>query len=540
MFMLVERISTRRNFFLGTLFILILLLFRDPFSERTLVANLEPYPDTFHYIVPARNFALGNGFSFSRGFGDLDLSVPPLYSFVLLPFYLITPAVQVYYFANVALTIAGFYFFYLALSFVTKNKWALAVGLLLYATSFYISWYPEWAMAETLVLFLFNSALYLLTRKSSLRKFVGIGIVSALFYTTKYAYLPVALAFPFIAVFGILLLKNKKKLQFVSLLAFSFILIFGLTVLYQSQYSKISDLYSSIGRIAQSIFPTGKETTSTYSSQVFSQSNFQINIKEYGKFLLGKPIRVLWDTTPVFPQWVMLVGFSGLLLSVFSKKNRIFALSAIVSVLFQLFFIATFYAVDGRYLLHVIPVVVLGFTFALDKILSEKIKVEYLRVALVILLVSFYLFPMVPRIRMQLAVNLKYAETPWSYVAIKQVSNYFTENYTGSENPVVISAQAPFLFDFYAPGQMYILPLSKDQDFRRNRHLVWGPGNYDNLIALYQNYVDQGRDVFVSSYGQGNVEYLHASFAEIAHNFNLQEVYSGCFEQCRVYRLSEK
>ena len=43
-----------------------LLLLKNPFSERNLISNLEPYPDTIHYINPALSFIKGNGFIVER------------------------------------------------------------------------------------------------------------------------------------------------------------------------------------------------------------------------------------------------------------------------------------------------------------------------------------------------------------------------------------------------------------------------------------------------------------------------------------------
>jgi hypothetical protein len=89
----------------------LLLLARNPFSTRNLIPNLEPFPDTFHYIVPARALLNGQGLSMVRIGKGFIPSVPPLYTFFLVPIYFFLHDVRSYYFLNVALACVALYFF---------------------------------------------------------------------------------------------------------------------------------------------------------------------------------------------------------------------------------------------------------------------------------------------------------------------------------------------------------------------------------------------------------------------------------------------
>ena len=94
-----------------TLCLFILLLAKNPFSIRTLIPNFEPYPDTIHYINSAQSFIRGHGLQIWREGRILKTTVPPLYSLVLIPIFLINIDARMFYFANVFLAFGSFLFF---------------------------------------------------------------------------------------------------------------------------------------------------------------------------------------------------------------------------------------------------------------------------------------------------------------------------------------------------------------------------------------------------------------------------------------------
>ena len=130
--MLIKKLSLEKIIFLGCLTVFCLLLFKDVFSERTLIPNFEPFPDTFHYVIPARNLIQGEEFKLSREGRTLSSSVGPLYSIYLIPFYLMNSDPRMFYFANVLLSLSGFVIFYKILKKIGLNQWINGISLFLF------------------------------------------------------------------------------------------------------------------------------------------------------------------------------------------------------------------------------------------------------------------------------------------------------------------------------------------------------------------------------------------------------------------------
>ena len=156
-------------------------------------------------------------------------------------------------------------------------------------------------------------------------------------------------------------------------------------------------------------------------------------------------------------------------------------------------------------------------------------------VAIVIVFFSFYSLTNFQRLKTQAVLNLLYAETPWYYISILELNKYFSRY--NETKPVVISPITPFLIDFYSNGNYDLLPLSKDQEFRSYKKEAWGDNDYSNLDNLYRKLLNDKRELYVSTYGMGNEEGLHQAFANLMEKFQLTQVFSGCFEQCRIYKI---
>jgi hypothetical protein len=516
--------------------IFVFLLARNPFGQRTLIPNLEPYPDTFHYIVPARNFVQGGDFAIARGFGSLKPGVPPLYSLTLLPFYFLNSDARMFYIANVMLSLASFYLFYLILKKVSTNFWLVSFALFLFATNFFIYWYPQWAMAENLILPLFLAGMLLLLEKVSMRNTVLAGLVAVSFYAAKYAAVPLSGMFFVFYLLKILFTKNLQKTR--KKIFATYLVSFGIAAFLLLIYLQIvlgTNPFASLIGIANSLF---FESTTSGSGQAgtswFSFVYISKNLPLYLRGLAGNPARFMWDFTPILPKWLALLGILGLVWGVFFKKFRFLALALIFLSLGQVVFISSFYSVDMRYIYPAIPTLLFGvalFFSLLDK------RVLYLVLALAFL---FYFATNALRLKNQVVLNLKYAETPWSYISVLKLNEFFSDAVVGGERPIVISPLPPFYIDFFSNGNYDPLPLSSAQEFRSDRHLVWGPGDYSDLHELYKSYLREGRQVYVATYGLGIEGYLHAAFTDLNKDFKLTEVDNDCWEQCRIYRVGER
>lgn len=530
--------------FLYAFLVFALLLARNPFSTRTLISNLEPYPDTFHYIVPARNFALGEGFSFSRGFGDIKISVPPLYSFSLVPFFLTNSDPRMYYLVNVLFSLASLYLFYLFLKKITKNRWIIGFSLFLFSTSYYFYWYPQWAMAENLLLPLFLAGIYLLLLKVSKKNILLAAILTVSFYATKYSAAPISLTYAFIYSLKIVFEKKhlvKRLLTYLLPIGFLYLLL----QLYINSISGVNHLATFI-KLVTSVLPraigakVGSETIQPGSSSWYSASYVLEHFPRYLRATLGSGERFLWDFRPIIPRYLGILGYLGLIWGFVKKKTRFLALGLLTIFFVQIAFASTFYSFDLRFVYIVLPILLIGVFFSLaflKGILGDK-KLKKVFYVCLVGLFSYYLLTNAIRIKDQMVLNLRYSETPWTFISVQRLNERFGSS--PGEKPLVISPLPPFYFDYFSNGNYELLPLSPEQEFRTKRDRIWGPGDYSDLHTLYYSRLDEGRELYLSTYGLGVEGYLHSAFRNVNEEFNLIEVYSECFDLCKLYRVEKK
>lgn len=527
----------KRNIFLSGLFLLILLLFRNPFGERTLIPNLEPYPDTLHYIVPARSFADGGVFKLTREFGEMSSNVAPLYSILLIPFYVIKSDPRMFYFLNMLLSIVGFYLFYRIIDYLIENKWIVGLTLFIYVTNYYIYWYPQWAMAENLTLTLFLSAIYLLSRKVTGKRILIAAFLSASFYATKFAYPTLTMGYFVLYLVKILDEKHYKlnKRVVSTLLKFlAAFFIFQILVFYYQYVQHGATPLDSLLSFSESVRSEPKSANPWFSSQYFGDY-----LHTYIDAIVGGKQRFLWSYEPLYQKWLFYLSVPGLLIYSYKKRTRLVISGAVIMVAATVFLMSFFYTTDVRYIYHVIPVIVLGLGLTL------KVTYEYFRekdnsavfYLIFIGLAGAYLMGNFIRIKDQAVINFKYAEVPWYYKSVLVLNDYFDDFTPSPESVYVISPMIPYYIDLYSNGNYNLLPLSPQQDFRNQREEIWGPGDYNDLIGLYNNKLIEDNDLYVYTYGLGNEGYLHASLEGIREEFLLTEVVNECHSQCVLYKI---
>ncbi len=510
-------------FFL-TISVFFVLLLRDPFSQRTLIPNFEPFPDAIHYVNPALSFLKGEGLRITRESRGFYPSVPPLYSLMLLPLYAVNNDPRMFYFTNVILSLLSFWLFFLVLKKLFKNIWIIGFALFIFATSFYLYWYPTLAMAENLTLLLFIAALYLLLLKPDFKKSLISGFITTAFIATKYANLPLAAVLFLLYCLHIFKEIPNKKVRFKLLTSFflfsfcSFILFFA----YEYLIKKNEFI---------TVIPTNDSAAKT---AWFSLAYIQTNIPHYLDALIGNPIRFLWQSIPLLQKIIAIPAVIGLFIALLRKPSRFAGFSLLVILAISILFLSFFYTVDMRYINFAIPILILGFGFFLD-IFSNKPLFFYIIFSVFSL---FYLVTNFQRLKFQASLNLKYAETPWYYISVLKLNEYFKIVPKGEKKPIVISALAPYFVDFYSNGNYGLLPLHNDQEFRHSKEFAWGPNDYSNLLRLYRKYLDKGYPVYIHNYGLGNEDYLKDAFKEVETNFRLQKVAEGCYDLCNIYKLS--
>lgn len=535
-------------------FLLLALLWRNPFSTRTLIPNFEPFPDSFHYIVPARSLLAGTGFRFYRLGQGFAPSVPPLYSFVLLPAFAIHDDPRMFYFVNVLLAFISFGLFMAITRRLIKSEVSRVLLYFLYVTNFYTSWFPQWVMAENLTLPLVLLSVYLLTLPTGKWKAVIAAAIPLTFYLTKFAHGPLTMVvFVLFAIqYGLAAfsktgkhLVEKKALWIFILASIFFLLLYTLSDFMFSG----RNVYKTAWDFATMYFQDGTQRiTAPVTSQQnnggsgwFSLGYVPNHLMHHWNALNGFSEQVLWDFTPLLPRPFAVLGLVGLFIGLAVRRYRWISCSFIAMIVVESVFMSTFYAVDMRYILFVIPFLILGAGFTLEILRTFYFK-RHNNLFFVVVsgIILFYGVFIATTVKSKIMLNIKYAETPWWHISVLELNKFIETLPASDKKPIVISAMPPYFIEFYSNGKYSLLPLSGIQDFADRGKLAWGDNDYSNLPALYQKYLDEGYPVYLEQYGLGNVKRLHDDFDVLSTYFIVEEKQSGCYNLCNVYQLKKK
>lgn len=512
------------------------LLNRDPFSERTLIPNFEPYPDTIHYVNPARSLISGQGLRIVREGREFYPNVPPLYSLVLVPFYMVNNDPRVFYYANVFLAILSFLLFYLILKKLFENPFIVGLTLLIFASNFYLHWIPTLAMAENLTLPLFLGAFYLLLLKPTAKKTILFGLILTGLLATKYAHLPLSITFFILYGVSIFSAETDKKMRNKNLLLLlvSFLVSFGVLMFYEIIIKK---------NVFTTVIPTSlTQGSSTNKTAWFSLSYIGSSLPFYIKTLLGDETRFLWIFKPILHKGFAIIGISGFIVSLFVKQLRFASVSLVVLLLTSILFLSLFYTVDSRYISYAIPVLLLGFGLFLESANNffDKGVGRVAFYAGVGVLFSIYFLMDYRPTKAQILLNQRFSEIPWYYKSVLTINGYLKESKKNSKKPIVITAMIPYFIDFYSNGNYTLLPLHKEQEFRGTKEYAWGTNDYSDLLKLYDEYLSKGYSLYVASYGIGNETYLKDAYTEVEKHFILTQVAEGCYNTCNLYKVEAK
>lgn len=540
---------------LGIILLFSLLVFKDPFSQRTLIPNFEPYPDTIHYINPALNLIAGEGFSINREGRALSPNVSPLYSLSLIPFFLLKPDPRMAYYSNVILAFLSLFLFWLIIKKIITNKYVIFFLIILYITNYFIYWVPSLIMAENLTLTLFLATVYFLISKTTKVNIFMVALFAVGSYATKYANIPVAVSVVLLFIGRIFFVKLSfghrvtHSLFFLTSITVC-LLLFGIfesfskgsNILYQV-FEHILRIYNSFLHAYGNNENVGKPEV-IYASSWFGIEYIGKNLPQYVQSLLGNPNRFLWDNTPLVPSLISIAGLFGIFAGTLRKEFRFISVVLLIFISTSVIFMSTFYSFDARYIYIAIPSLLIGFGLFLAFVVNAfNLHKKIIFNLFVIILVCVYLTSNFIRIKSQISLNLKYSETPWYYISILKMNEYFTaDKIKNSKKPILISALPPYLIDYYSNGNYTLLPLAYQQEFRTYKELVWGPNDYSDLPKLYTKYLNEEYNVYVSRSGLGNEGYTNRDFNAIVEKFDTKLVLPGCYDQCNIYsvKLKEK
>ncbi len=528
-------------------FALFFLLFRNPYSTRTLIPNFEPFPDSFHYVTVARCFIAEGTWNLCRsglqtGLPGSDPSVPQGYSLALLPGFLLSFDPRTFYFTNVFLSYLSVVLLYAILKKITKEPFIHALVLGITVTSYHFFWLPTLAMAENLLVPLFLLSCYLMLQKTTKKVLLATGTVAVAFYFTKFAYVPLVVTLVAVQFFKMALPNLRQKKYKQTLIA---TIILGLPILLLLPFSY--NFAKSIAFLLRIITPkTQAPGSSTVTNSYFGMSVFADHFSEYVQILLGHPARFLWDVRPWFSKLIGWLGFLGILSALIKPKHRTFALYLGISTLAQTIFMSTFYAFDSRYIFTGFFAILLGLALLLDNISSQK-RIQMLlkklsipkklfvpgtTLILGIILLGSRLLPL----KSQVMLNLKYAESPWWYLSIQEYNAFFSSR--REEQAQLISLTSPYMVDFFTNNTYVVLPFDEQQDFNQKKLEVWGVPNNQSLLETYTQKLTNGEKIYLANYGIEASGQFKNTFKKYSETFELEKVHEGCFNLCNIYTVS--
>lgn len=530
---------------LGIVLLFALLIFKDPFSQRTLIPNFEPYPDAIYYISPALNLIKGQGFNVNREGRVFNANAPPLYSISFIPMFILKADPRMAYYSNVVLAIISLSFFWLILKKILTNKLVIYSLLILYITNYFIYFVPSIIMAENLILALFLAGLFFLLSEVTAGSSIIIALLSVGIYATKFSSITLSISMILLFLGKIFLSKLVVKRKIKQILSFFLSVALcsaalGIFLAVTSNYDIVSHILSNLSLIGNSV-PKGLATKETTSPATwFAIQYVSHNLPSYVNSLIGNSNRFLWDYTPLVPKYAAIGGILGILMGIFNKRFRLLSLSLFLYIVTLIAFQSTFYSFDARYIYIAIPSLIIGFGLFLN-VIENVFRRSIITNTIIFIIIVIYLTTSFTRIKSQISLNLKYSETPWYYISVLKLNEYFTnDKIIDGKKPLVISAVPPFLIDYYSNGNYTVLPLSYEQEFRSIKEIVWGPNDYSDLPRLYKKYLDDGYNVYVSRAGLGNESYTNRDFNIIITEFDTKLVLQGCYDQCNIYSVKLK
>ncbi|HYD35089.1 MAG TPA: glycosyltransferase [Vitreimonas sp.] len=505
------------------------LAFKYPFQPSSLIGNLEPYPDTLYYSVPAWNLTHGDSWSMSMPGHYTKQVTPPLYSWYLLLYFFLINDVRVFYLANLVLSVATIALLVRSLKLWLGNNLlavvAAAVALFLYVTQFYIYTVPTLLMAENITLFLIVASLWSLLSWQGIAPVIA-GFLPLAFLLIKFSNAPVAL------VIGISALLRgwfsrwsvNKKVRYVVML--------GVTGLMFICYVWLSEILVGHKNLA--------------AGQTFSNIYFRSNTQFYLQAVAGGGTRFLWFTERLISPVVSLLAAVGIVVIAvsFNRSQKILSAVFISLGLSTVVLMSFFVTPDARYVMIVVPIMILFTATTIKKILGYR----WGWLAVLVLVSSFLVVPGLGlrssemeliTIKKQIGLNFKYQETPWNYLAVKKWQEYLVTQPRSAEQQLYVGTfLPPYYVHVLGLNEAQALPITLQQEFMTAELLT--THQVPSVKDLYATLLQQGHRVFVSEYYANNLQAWPLEYKTLTSAFQLTKVHTGCLGACDLYELSLK
>lgn len=502
------------------------LAFKNPFATNSLISNLEPYPDTLFYSVPAWNFVHGKGFIMAVFGTEITNIVPPAYSIYLIPFFALFRDVRSFYWGNLLLGMASIIVFGLIVDKIFKRN--LLINLLLpffLVTNFYFYNLPGLLMAENITVFFTLCAFWVLISGNGIRTTILAGLVGMTLLLIKLSNLPLGLSFMFL--YTIRIIAENKKI--VNVIKHTLILV----------------LFLALSLVNLNVFSMLNKQINPDTAVGFSDEYFIQNLSYYLNSLLGGKTVYLWYQEIFLDKFITIFALLGLGIGLWNKNTRRYTSYLGLMIVSLLLFMSFFYYPDSRYILAVLPLILFSVGFFFHW-LSTKFNRSY-SLFLVCFVLGIYFFGnqyldkkeiRLISFKKQVGLNFLHKEDPWNYLAIQNFNNYFR---TKKENIYLGTFLPPFYMNYFMNGNYKYLPISPNQEFSHGLKDYIGKIYSNNLILEYNKLLNSDNDLYVSNYYLNNNPSLwNQDFNNLINNFNLEKVADGCYGSCNIYRLNPK
>jgi len=508
----------------------LLLAYKNPYKANNLIANLEPFPDTFYYSVPVWNWLHGNGYKMAYEGMEISKDVPPLYGFYLAPFFKIFDDVRSYYFANMVLCFGSILLFVrLTAKFFEKSKirwWLVALTGFILVTNFYFYNLPTLMMAENLQIFLILISVNLMLSNLNFKYIIGIVWLSFLLWFSKSSNFPVIVCLIFWLIVKFWQSKFWKKYdrKVVMIAIFPLIILLGIFV-YKVIYPNFRLLING----------------SWFFSFTFTKKFLPIYLSEF----LGKNGHYLWYFNQQIENVAGYLALGGIVIGLLWKKYREKTLILLSVILAVVVFHSFLYFPEGRYISVVIPLYII-FIGLVPELLS-KVK---LGISSVLIIALFYLGirqningfteRKVTSLKRQAMNNqLEDNEVPWDYKAIENYNQFFSVK---DEDVYLGTLLPPFNFMFFSNGNYKYLPISPKQELCETRGLTSQIySSQGTLLNYYEFLLKSGKKVYVTNYFlENNPGIWAAEFKKIENKFAFTQLSDGCMGICKIYKVELK
>jgi hypothetical protein len=526
--------------------IAVILLSRDPFSGQNAISQIEPSPDSVHYLSPVKSLFEGHGFAITYQDRSLPTSVPPLYSITVIPFYWLFSDIRSFYFLNVFLLILSDFIFLKILIRAIKSKLMQIILFLAFSLNAFLLWYIQFPMAEVLLIFLFNCALLVLTYPVTLKRIILTGILAGLMYSTKYVAWVTGGTLILIYGYRIFLSYEKKEMIKPVLILFVTAVLTLVVSIFVEYLAKGKLAYDTILANVQGVLhllgPRKLVQTSDPAQSLhpsfYSATSFGDNFTRYLNGIVGGEVTVAGSSYNLVSPVVGMVNILGVILLLIIKHNRALYFYIISSILIMLFYISTFQTVDARYFFVFIPGLILLFGLSIEALGIGLEKIGYSKFQpLIVGLASLALVAsLLPGLINVFRANIFHSDASENYQAISVMNSYF-ENVNPQQRPTVITVLSPYQIDFFSNHNYELLPLSKLQNFTDSEPQTWNIQKGLVYQDIYKAYVAQDKPLFVLAYHVGDDYIFQRDFHNLQQNFYLRKVSDGCNGECDLYQI---